>query len=398
MITKLFYYLYHKILKLLLPLIRITFPKLIQGEESVFKIKDLLKPNYLHPLIVCSPSILKNLLLDSLLDDFKNNNIEYSIYSNVKPNPTTSLVYEGRDFFINNKCDSIISIGGGSAIDLAKIIGLLITNNKENILDYKGLLKVKKKPIFHIAIPTTVGSGSEASVAAVIIDEKNNDKFAISDPKLVPDVALLDSRMLVNLPKDIIATTGMDALTHAIESLIGRVSNKFITKTSLKSVKLIYDNLFNYYQSGDIEYCKNMQLASYYAGVSFTRGFVGYVHALSHSLSGEFNLPHGYANAILLPVVLEYYGKSIYKKLSLVSDYLNLIDKNSSKKDKAKAIINWIYELNNLMGIPRKFSLCIKEDDIKKLVFHSLKEANPSYPVPKVLSSSDLSNIYHLVI
>ena len=398
MITKFFYYLYHKFLKFFLPLIRIPFPRLIKGEGSILQIKYILKPNYFHPLIICSPSIIKNHLLDSLLEDFKINNIDYSVYSNVKPNPTTSLVYEGRDFFIDNKCDSIISVGGGSAIDLAKIIGLLITNSKENILDYKGLLKVKKKPVFHIAIPTTIGSGSETSVAAVITDEKNNDKFAINDPKLVPAVALLDSNLLANLPKDIIATTGMDALTHAIESLIGRVSNKFITETSLKSIKLIYNNLYNYYQNGDNESCKNMQLASYYAGVSFTRGFVGYVHALSHSLSGEFDIPHGYANAILLPVVLEYYGKSIYNKLSLVSDCLNLTEKDASKKDKTNAVITWIKKLNQAMGIPKKFSLSITENEIEKLVSHSLLEANPFYPVPKVLSSEDLGNIYHLVL
>ena len=398
MITKFFFFFYHKFLKFFLPLIRIPFPRLIKGEGSILQIKYILKPNYFHPLIICSPSIIKNHLLDSLLEDFKINNIDYSVYSNVKPNPTTPLVYEGRDFFINNKCDSIISIGGGSAIDLAKIIGLLITNSKENILEYKGLLKVKKKPVFNIAIPTTIGSGSEASVAAVITDEKNNDKFAINDPKLVPDVALLDSNLLANLPKNIIATTGMDALTHSIESLIGRASNKFITKTSLNSIKLIYNNLYNCYQNGDNESCKNMQLASYYAGVSFTRGFVGYVHALSHSLSGEFDIPHGYANAILLPVVLEYYGKSIYNKLSLVSDCLNLTEKDASKKDKTNAVITWIKELNQAMGIPKKFSLNITENEIEKLMSHSLLESNPFYPVPKVLSSEDLGNIYHLVL
>lgn len=395
---KFFYYFYHKLLKIAVPLLRIPIPKLFKGHEAFLQIPNLLKPNYTRPLIVVSPSILKSEYFDKLLRKLTDNKIEYTIYSNIKPNPTIPLVNEGKEIYIKNICDSIISIGGGSAIDIAKIIGALIASKTSEVMQLKGLLKAKGKPPFHIAVPTTVGSGSEATVASVIINEKTKDKFAISDPKIVPNVAILDYMLLTTLPNNIISTTGLDSLTHSIESLISRASTRFTTKLSLKSIDLIYNNLYNCYKNADIASLENMQLASFYAGVSFTRGFVGYVHALSHSLSGEFNIPHGYANAILLPAVLEYYGKSIFNKTALISDCLNLIKKSSSKQEKFTAVISWIRRLNSSMNIPSKFNLELSEITLDKLIRHALNEANPYYPVPTVLSFEDLKNIYHKVL
>lgn len=359
--------------------------------KEVYKaIKEMGKS---HPLIVTDDSLYKLGLLDFLIKGLEENNVLYSIYKDVRPNPTTGNVENALSIYKGENCDSIIAFGGGSSIDTAKVVGALVSNPKKNISKLKGLLKISKKYKYFIAVPTTAGTGSEATVAAVIVDEKNHDKYAINDPKLIPSYAFLDPTLLLKLPSKITSTTGMDALTHAIESYIGKSGTKKTKKYALESIQLINKNLLNSYNNPDnVLYRENMLIASYKAGVSFTRAYVGYVHAIAHSLGGLYNIPHGYANAILLPIILKHFGSSVYSSLARIYDYINNDNKDINKAEKAKAVISYIEELNEKMGILPDFSY-IKEEDIDFLARHSYKEANPLYPVPKEFDLKDFVSI-----
>ena len=393
------YRIIHKILKLGISFIRTNKPEIIRGEKCTASIISLIKDRFLHPLIVVTPSIIKHKLDKEIIRVLKENEIEYNIFSHVYPNPTFDLVFEGVEEYNKNKCDCLIAFGGGSALDLAKIIGIYVNNKKLGNKKIKGLVNFKNNIPYFIAIPTTAGSGSEITLAAVIIDSNNNDKYAVTSPKIIPNAVILDNYLLSNLPRAVISTTGMDALTHAIESYLSLASTKFTRKKALQAIKLINENLVNFYNNPERSiYRANMQEAAFLAGESFTRAFVGYVHALAHALGGKYNVPHGLANAILLPKVLEAYGKKIYSKLSKIYDYVFTDNANISKKEKALYVIKWINNLNKEMNINDKFDKVIKNEDLDFLVSHAIKEANPSYPVPKILNKKELVKIYKEVM
>lgn len=259
----------------------------------------------------------------------------------------------------------------------------------------KGLLKVKHKPAFLIAIPTTAGTGSEATVAAVISNAKTHEKYAINDPKLIPLYAVLDPKLLVSLPGKVTSTTGMDALTHAVEAYIGGSNTKATRKEAKEAVLLIKNNLLKSYQNPtDLEARNNMQIASYKAGLAFTRAYVGYVHAIAHTLGGMYGVPHGLANAVILPHVLRKFGSSCYTRLAELADYISLTDKDKTKKEKAEAFIDFIDELNAQMNIPNKIENVIQEKDLPIMVKRAIKEANPLYPVPDLWDEKDFLEIF----
>ena len=229
-------------------------------------------------------------------------------------------------------------------------------------------------------------------------DPETHEKNAISDPCLRPKYAVLDPALTTGLPPHITSTTGMDALTHAVEAYIGKSNVKSTIRYSENGVKLIHANLEKAYNNGkDIEARENMLKASFYAGSAFTRAFVGYVHAIAHNLGGMYNTPHGLANAVILPYVLEWYGSSIYKPLAKLADLINLTDKSLSNEEKAKAYINEIRRMNQAMNIPEKFGF-IKEEDIPTLVKRALKEGNPGYPVPKIMKPSDCEQVLRMLM
>jgi alcohol dehydrogenase class IV len=255
-----------------------------------------------------------------------------------------------------------------------------------------GLLKVKKKLPYFIAVPTTAGTGSEASIASVVTNEETKDKFAISDGKLVPNVAILDDSLLKGLPSELVATTGMDAFTHAIESYINHAGNKKSKEYAKKSLYLIKNHLYEFYSDRENDIARhNMLYASFYAAISFTRSYVGYVHALAHAIGGVYHKPHGYLIAILLPYVLEAYGKKAYKALAKASIEMGIGSNTSSREENALSLISWIRELNQKMGIPNSLDNLINEKDYLPLAEHASIEANPWYPVPKELDKNELA-------
>ena len=246
-----------------------------------------------------------------------------------------------------------------------------------------------------IAIPTTAGTGSETTLAAVITDSETRHKYAINDFPLIPSYAALMPELTVGLPKHITSTTGMDALTHAVEAFIGRSTTKQTRQKALSATKLIFENILEAYNNGtNLEARKNMLKAAYDAGVAFTKSYVGYVHAIAHSLGGKYNVPHGLANAVILPYVLKAYGKAVYKKLWKMGVYAGLFNKSVSYFDGANLFISKIEELNKQMNIPTKIEVLI-EADIAKLAVTAEHEANPLYPVPVLFTAKQLENIYY---
>lgn len=319
--------------------------------------------------------------------------VQYVVYNGTVANPTTDNVAEAVQMYRNGDCDCIIAMGGGSSIDCAKAAGAQIVRPDKALSQMKGLLKVRKKLPLFIAIPTTAGTGSEVTVAAVITDSKTRHKYAINDFSLIPDFALLDSDLTLDLPQTVTAATGMDALTHAIEAFIGNSTTRETRKNALWATKLIFDNILTVYQNGHDEVARGEMLyASYLAGLAFTKSYVGYIHAIAHALGGKYNLSHGYANAVILPHVLKRYSKSVYKKLWKMGRYVGLFDKSLSKSDGAKLFIERIEQLNAAMNIGTTID-CITPTDVKMLAKTAEREGNPLYPVPKLFTESELEDI-----
>lgn len=380
--------LYQLLLKLSIPFLPYRTPKILNSYNDISLI---IKKNKLNNIfIVTGPNIYKKGLLNELENNLKQNNINYYIFNKTESNPTINNVLKAKKEYIENKCSAIIAFGGGSPMDLAKILGASIVTNKP-INKMKGLLKIRKKLPLLIAIPTTAGSGSETTLAAVITDD-NHIKYPINDFCLIPKYVLLDYKLTLSLPKNITCTTGMDALTHAIEAYIGQSLTNETKMYSLKAIELILNNLFKAYQYNDEEAKNNMLIASFYAGCAFTKSYVGYVHALAHAIGGKYNLPHGLLNAIILPKVLIKYDKSIYKKIAFIAKANNIATENDNNESSFNKFINYILELNNKMNIPTKI-MNLNENDIHYLATLAFNEANPLYPVPKLFSIKDLEDI-----
>lgn len=379
--------------------INFSEPKLFKGEKAINKTIELFKSkNISNIFIPVADSIYKLGLIDEYLKYLKENNICYTLYIDIKPNPTIEDVENGLKLYLDNNCQAIIAIGGGSVIDAAKIIGARASNPKISVNKMKGLFKIRKKLPLLIAVPTTAGTGSETTLAAVIVDKENDHKYHIDSPKLIPSYAVLDPNFLLTLPGKLTSTTGMDALTHAVEAYIGHSNTRKTKKYALSAIKLIFENLKNSYDNpSNINYRENMQLASYQAGVAFTRAYVGNVHSIAHALGGKYNVAHGYANAIILPIVLKEYGKTIYSKMAKIYDYVGFKGLKN-KKDKCEFVINYIEQLNSSMSINNEFSNIIMDEDIDELSTFAFKESYPLYPVPKLLDKLDIKNIYKSLI
>ena len=310
--------------------------------------------------------------------------IRYVLFAEVESNPTVKIVNRIQKLYLENGCDGFLAVGGGSPIDAAKGAAARVVRPKAEVGQMAGLLKVIKKIPPFIAVPTTAGTGSETTIAAVITDSETHHKYAIMDLKLVPKYAILDPELTRELPPKITATTGMDALTHAVEAYTNLTYNTDETiRMSEEAVCEIFRYLERAYGDGnDMEARTQMLIASYKAGFAFTRACVGNVHAIAHTLGGLYNTPHGLANAVILPIVLEDYGEAVYEKLAHLAELTGLKD-NGSVEEKAKAFIAEIRDMNRRMGIPTGFDF-IKEEDIPQMITWALAETNPFYPVPVI--------------
>lgn len=364
-------------------------PETLEGPGAIRKLPEFIKTKGVKKVLVVTDKGLMGLgLLSSLFEELDKAGVEYVVYDGTQPNPSIENIEDARALYVDNGCEGVIAFGGGSPMDCAKAAAARVTNPKIPVRKMRGVLKLHHKlpPLF--AVPTTAGTGSETTLAAVVTDTATHEKNAINDPRIKPKYAVLDPELTIGLPPHITSTTGMDALTHAVEAYIGRSNVKSTEVYAEKATKMIFENIEKVYADGkDVEARDAMLKASYYAGLAFTRAYVGYVHAIAHNLGGHYGIPHGLANAVILPYVLEYYGESAHKRLAKLAVIAG-VKTDGTDKEKAEAFIEAIKTLNKNMNIPDGFDM-IKEEDIPVIVERALKEGNPLYPVPKIMDKAD---------
>lgn len=355
------------------------------------------KENIRRVLIVTDVGIVRSGIaaqLEAVLDE---DDISYAIYDQTRPNPTVVNVEQALSLYRRYRCQALIAIGGGSSMDCAKAVGARLARPRTPLGKLKGTLRILRPLPTLIAIPTTAGTGSETTLAAVITDTQAQHKYVMNDFVLIPKYAVLDARLTLSLPPHLTATTGMDALTHAVEAYIGRSTTRQTRQEALEATRLVFANVERAYRNGkDYEARSNMLTAAYRAGIAFSRSYVGYVHAVAHSLGGQYNIPHGLANAVLLPYVLERYGSCIHRKLHDLAVAAGVADAQESDAGAAAKFIRAIRLLNARMGIPETLD-GIRPEDIPVMAAHAEKEANPLYPVPRLMTREELTFFYEQV-
>lgn len=382
-------------MKAAIPFMPYREPRLLNSLSEITKC--IAKNKTSSVLLVTDKEIRKLGLTKTLEQEIVKQGVKLSVFEDVVPNPTIKNIEDGLKVYLGGSCEAIIAFGGGSVMDCAKIIGARVVKPKQSVQQMKGLLKIRKKLPLLIAVPTTAGTGSETTIAAVITDKKTHHKYAINDFNLIPHYAVLDYHVTLGLPKFITATTGMDALTHAVEAYIGRSTTKSTRRNSEQAVKLIVENLKTAYDNGrNAEARQNMLLASYKAGLAFTKSYVGYVHAVAHSLGGKYGVAHGLANAVILPYFLKEYGKTIEKKLSKLAKISGIAENVDDDKTATEKFITWIENANKHFNIPKTLDM-IKENDIDELAKRAEREANPLYPVPKLMGKRELKEMYYKI-
>lgn len=382
--------------------LRAALPVLPYREPQVFHSCGELstvfqKENIRRVLIVTDVGIVRSGIaaqLEAVLDE---DDISYAVYDQTRPNPTVVNVEQALSLYRRYRCQALIAIGGGSSMDCAKAVGARLARPGTPLGKLKGTLRILRPLPTLIAIPTTAGTGSETTLAAVITDTQAQHKYVMNDFVLIPKYAVLDARLTLSLPPHLTATTGMDALTHAVEAYIGRSTTRQTRQEALEATRLVFANVERAYRNGkDYEARSNMLTAAYRAGIAFSRSYVGYVHAVAHSLGGQYNIPHGLANAVLLPYVLESYGSCIHRKLHDLAVAAGIADAQESDAGAAAKFIRAIRQLNARMGIPETLE-GIRPEDIPVMAAHAEKEANPLYPVPRLMTREELTFFYEQV-
>ena len=383
-----------KVMKVAAMILPFRVPVILTGPGSVKTLIDNIKARGLNNILVVTDKVLMELkLLDGLQASLKENDIHYTIFDDVQPNPTIQNVEAGKEIYKQNKCKGIIGFGGGSPIDCAKTIGARVRNPFLPVRFMRGLFRVLIPIPPFFCIPTTAGTGSEATIAAIVTNPETHEKFAITDPKLVPKIAVLDPELMLGLPPHITSTTGMDALTHAVEAYINLNGTAYTDENAERATKLIFENLEKAYHDGsDMEARNNMALASFYAGIAFTRAYVGYVHAIAHNMGGLYGVPHGLANAVVLPYVLEYSRKEAEKKLAKLAIAGGIGSEGESNEALSHQFIEKIKTMNTNMNIPTYIEE-LKESDIPLIVKRAFKEAHPLYPVPRIMTPQDCADL-----
>lgn len=372
-------------------------PHYMEGPGKIAELGEFLKKKNINDVLVVTGSgMVRRGQVKPMLDGFEANGIRYALQTFDTTDPTSDDVELGFQTYKENGCKAIVALGGGSRIDCAKGIAAKVVHPKKPVSKLQGLLKVHWPIPPFVAIPTTAGAGSETTVAAVITDSKTHRKAAINDPFLIPKYAVLDPELTVGLPPYTTATTGMDALAHAVEAYTNKTYNtKLENRLAKEAVKLIHDNVLLAFEDGkNLEARQNMQRGAFFAGRAFTRGCVGYVHAIGHTLGGLYGVAHGLAMAVLLPHVMREFGASAHKRLAELADVCGIDGANEAEK--ANAFIRWIEETNAKMGLPDGFDV-IKDEDIDQMIAWAKKEANPLYPVPVVWAPKDFRRVIESV-
>ena len=367
-------------------------PRVYAGPGSLLRAADILRENGLRrPFVVASRRQCADEHFRALQEALDEQDILLSVFSSVEPNPSVETVEKIAAQYKFDRCDCFLVIGGGSPMDAAKAAAARLARPERSLSRLAGLLKVRRRVPPLIAVPTTAGTGSETTIAAVITGSDHH-KYAVSDLCLIPRYAILDPTLSAGLPPHITAETGMDALTHAVEAYLSRFYNTGMTRALAESaVVTIFAHLERAYRDGaSLEDRAAMLQASFDAGAAFTRASVGNVHAIAHTLGGLYGTPHGLANAVLLPLVLEDYGAAAYSRLARLAWLVGL--PGETKEARAKAFIAEIRAMNARMGIPDHFDT-IREEDIPLMSKWASQEANPVYPVPVIYDEARFARV-----
>lgn len=354
-------------------------PETVTGPGSLARIPALLtKCGTRRPLVAASRRQCADPAFQQMLSRLEG----YALFSDIQPNPPVSAVEAAAALYRREGCDSLVAVGGGSPMDTAKAAAALLARPDRTLSQLAGLLKVRRPIPPFIAVPTTAGTGSETTIAAVVTGADHH-KYAVSDLCLIPRCAVLDPLLTVSLPPRTTAETGMDALTHAVEAYLSRFyPTRQTDRLAEEAVVTIFRALEHACAHGDdVDARQALLTASYQAGAAFTRASVGNVHAIAHTLGGLYGVGHGLANAVLLPVVLRDYGPAAYRKLARLAELVGL--PGGTDGEKADAFIDAILAMNARLGIPTGFS-CIREEDLPQMAAWAAKEANPTYPVPVI--------------
>lgn len=372
---------------LLTRFIPIPQPTLLVGPGSSGRLGQAIAGFGHRKILVVTDSIISKLgLLNTLTDALTAGGAQFVVFDEITPDAPIPLVQKGIDFYKDQGCDAIVAFGGGSSMDASKAIAIAASNPGKQLNQLAGYLKGLRSPVKIYAVPTTAGTGSEVTVAAVISDPVNHKKLVIVDPRMVPKMAALDPSLMTGLPPHITAATGIDALTHAIEAFVGNWTTPYSDGMALSAVGLIFENLRTAYSNGsNLEAREKMSLASTYAGFAFTRANVGYVHAIAHQFGGLYHTPHGLANAIMLPLVLKFSHPAIVDRLALLAVAAKVGTEGEDKDELAQKFLDAVDQLNADLGIPT-FLAALKESDIPALAKAACWEAHTGYPVPRYMS------------
>ena len=388
---------YQSVLKIVNYFVGYRMPECLEGPGKIRELGAFLKKKGINDVLVVTGSgMVRRGQVRPMLEGFNENGIRYTVKTFDATDPTSEDVEEGYEAYQAGGCKSIVALGGGSRIDCAKAIAARVARPRKTVAQLQGILKVHRSVVPFVAIPTTAGAGSETTVAAVITDSVTHRKAAISDPALIPQYAVLDPELTVDLPPHTTATTGMDALAHAVEAYTNKTYNtKLENHLAREAVRLIHGNILRAVENGaDLEARQNMQRGAFYAGRAFTRGCVGYVHAIGHTLGGLYGVAHGLAMAVLLSPVMRAYGTSAHRRLAELADVCGIGGETDAEK--ADAFLRWIEETNRKMGLPDKFDM-IRDGDIDRMITWAQKEADPLYPVPVVWGREDFRHLIQSV-
>ncbi|MBV4430959.1 lactaldehyde reductase [Clostridium tyrobutyricum] len=347
--------------------------------------------------VVTDKDLIKFNVAQNVTKKLENAGIPYAIYDNVKPNPTIENVLTGVKAYADSKADFMIAIGGGSSMDTSKAIGI-VTNNPEfsDVKSLEGEASTKNKSVPIIAVPTTAGTAAEVTINYVITDEEAVKKMVCVDPKDIPIMAVIDPEMMASMPKGLTASTGMDALTHAIEGYITKGAWELTNMFELKAIELISQNLETVvFEPKNIEAREKMGVAQYIAGMGFSNVGLGIVHSMAHSLGAFYDTPHGVANALLLPYVMEYNAPSTGEKYREIARHMGVSGVDELTADEyRKTAVDAVRNLSKKIGIPQTLSeIGAKEEDLPKLSGIAFKDVcTPGNP--RDTSESEILDIY----
>ena len=381
--------------RLALPLLPYRNPEIIPSCAQLGGVFE--KENIRSVLVITDKGIVKNGLLKPIEKVLADSGVAYSVFDDILSNPTVQNVGSALEAYRSSNCSALIAVGGGSAMDCAKAVGARVVYPRRSVNQLGGMLKVRRRLPPLIAVPTTAGTGSETTVAALITDSETHHKYALMSFPLIPRYAVLDAALTYTLPPHITSTTGVDALAHAVEAYIGRSTTRETRKLALEATKLIFENVETAYADGRNHSAReNMLHAAHKAGIAFSKSYVGYIHAVAHTLGGRYGTPHGLANAVIMPYVLKDYGPCIHKKLHRLAVAAGIANENEASDIAAHKFISAISRLNAKMGIPDKISGICRED-IPGMAKRAEKEANPLYPVPKLMTKKELERFYYQI-